>query len=317
MINPFAFTAAQAFWAGLTYSAIGSAIGTVVNGGTFQSFAVGMAVGLVAGCIASAIGGAMGSTWSTFAEKMVLGAQFVAGAVTGAIAGGISSAIYGQNIGRELLEGAKGGAIGAGVGMAYSGFIGGDSLSASASNSGLNILVTLGKIIHGIGSVLRDLINIIKVDVEGFRVGILDAGTVRNAFTNLKAKDPRMELFLKDFKGKGLTIKLFDEQNGYYSPDNNTISWNPKFDDFGTPDAFSKVNPDIVLGHEMIHAHHFLVEGALSGQDRYYYESRSVGLGQWAGSNNITENTLRDSYRVTEPDRNKPRTSYYSGGFPF
>lgn len=96
---------------------IGSAVGALVNGGTWKSFAIGAAIGIVAGGIADAIGGlpimcgvenAIGST----------AMNFVAGALTGAVSGAISSTVYGGNWGKNMLEGAKGGAIGAGIGMA-------------------------------------------------------------------------------------------------------------------------------------------------------------------------------------------------------
>lgn len=105
---------------------IGSAVGTLVNGGTFASFAIGVAVGFAAGEIVGAIGGylngggtAGAQAWADYASSGI--GQFVAGAATGATAGGISSAIYGQNIGKGMLEGAKSGIIGAGIASAILG----------------------------------------------------------------------------------------------------------------------------------------------------------------------------------------------------
>jgi RHS repeat-associated protein len=93
---------------------IGSAVGALINGGTWKSFAIGAAIGMAAGVIADAIGGlpvmcgvehAIGST----------AMNFVSSAITGAVSGAISSAVYGGNWGNNIGQGAMGGAIGAGV----------------------------------------------------------------------------------------------------------------------------------------------------------------------------------------------------------
>jgi RHS repeat-associated protein len=95
---------------------IGSAVGTLVNGGTFKSFAIGVGIGLAAGGIADGIGGYFGGI-SNALTKAGIGA-FAAGALTGATAGAISSAVYGGNWGKNMQQGMMGGIIGAGVAMA-------------------------------------------------------------------------------------------------------------------------------------------------------------------------------------------------------
>ena len=264
-------------------------------GGSFANFAVGIGVGI--GFAAGMVAGA--------AEDALFGSGFYAGikagtaklgeialysAMAGTAAGAISSVIYGQNTEKSLARGAAYGAI-------------------------TGAVVSFGQ------SVIKELVNVIKVDVDGIQVGILDASTVRKAFSNLKAKEPRMAKFLADFKGKGLKIKLFDKQNAYYQLSNKTISWNPKMKDMGLPDAWSKIHPEVVLGHELVHAHHFLVEG-LQGVNPpaipnainigHILEYRAVGLGPWAGNGFISENTLRQAY-----GNHVPRTSYNTGGFPY
>ena len=83
-------------------SIIGSAVGTLVNGGTWKSFAIGVGIAISAGAIASGIGSSFGGEgfWSgvsdyfsdtagTFAQWAGQGIAeaFAAGALTGAIAG--------------------------------------------------------------------------------------------------------------------------------------------------------------------------------------------------------------------------------------
>jgi len=92
---------------------IGSAVSTVVNGGTFASFAIGVGIGIAAGYIASPFGDSIKGFAQGFGGlKDVIG-YALQGALQGSIAGAISSAVYGQNILRGMGEGAiAGGAAG-------------------------------------------------------------------------------------------------------------------------------------------------------------------------------------------------------------
>lgn len=113
-------TVALTPWLGPIAAIIGSAVGTIVNGGTFKSFAIGAAIGMAAGYIAGGMGFSppdMFAAGFKFTTETIL-QGVVAGAVTGAVSGAISSAVYGGNWGKNMLEGAKAGAIGAGVAMA-------------------------------------------------------------------------------------------------------------------------------------------------------------------------------------------------------
>ena len=105
-------------WATLAYAAIGSAVSTAVNGGTFGSFAIGMGIGLAAGCISNAMGASLfGKTgWESFISDPI--GKFVYAALQGSISGAISSAFYGQNIWKGMAQGALGGVIGVGVAIA-------------------------------------------------------------------------------------------------------------------------------------------------------------------------------------------------------
>lgn len=108
----------EVWWGTLAASAIGSGVGTIVNGGNFKSFAIGFGISIAAGGIADGIGGYFGGGAEAFAEwaKEGIGA-YVAGALTGAVSGAISSAVYGGKTYKNMLQGAISGAIGTGVGM--------------------------------------------------------------------------------------------------------------------------------------------------------------------------------------------------------
>lgn len=95
-------------------SIIGSAVSTVVNGGTFATFAVGVGVGIAAGVVAGAAGGLLAGgakAWGAFVAGGLGGAALGA-AMTGAAAGAISSVVYGRNIEKGLAYGAIGGLTG-------------------------------------------------------------------------------------------------------------------------------------------------------------------------------------------------------------
>ncbi len=103
----------------LIASAIGSAVSTIVNGGTFASFAIGFGIGLAAGFAAGALTG-MDKLSGTALEKFLQDPIKVIanGALAGALSGAASSAVYGQNVWKGMGEGALGGITGTGVGLA-------------------------------------------------------------------------------------------------------------------------------------------------------------------------------------------------------
>ena len=82
-----------------------------MNGGTIQSFAIGVAVSMAASSIAGPLGnnisGALGAAGSGFI------ASTIRGAIVGGLAGGISSSVMGGSFIRGFGAGALGGAIGA------------------------------------------------------------------------------------------------------------------------------------------------------------------------------------------------------------
>ncbi len=99
-------------------SLISSAVSTIVNHGTFASFAIGMGIGIAAGVVASGVGGYFGGgakAWSNFAKGGLIGMAMSA-ALIGATAGAITSAVYGQNIGKGMLNGMQAGLMGFAVG---------------------------------------------------------------------------------------------------------------------------------------------------------------------------------------------------------
>jgi hypothetical protein len=110
------------FWAQMLFAAIGSGVSTIVNGGTFASFAIGMGIGLAAGLAAGAI---VGSTFnvqlngtSTWANFMAHPIETVAqGALAGALSGAANSAVYGGKTWDAVGEGALGGVTGVGVAL--------------------------------------------------------------------------------------------------------------------------------------------------------------------------------------------------------
>lgn len=125
-VNILAMSFWQFVFTSTVFSAIGSAVSTIVNGGTFASFAIGVGIGFAASVAAAGIGSAIGGGGTTGAENL---ANFLKqgpiemaayGALQGSIAGAITSAVYGQNIGKGIGEGALGGVAGAGIGYGAS-----------------------------------------------------------------------------------------------------------------------------------------------------------------------------------------------------
>src|SRR5262249_27380423 len=103
-------------------------------------------------------------------------------------------------------------------------------------------------------------------------------------------------------------------------PTNAFVTWDPS-----KPESAAEFNPatktvsnvtatpEIILGHELIHATH-LMEGSVTlaridykGLDGSTHndlreEARTVGVGGVAGSNDITENNLRDMLGINPRD---------------
>ena len=120
------------FWATFAYSTIGSAVGTVVNGGSFKSFAIGVGVGIAAGAIVSGVGSFLNGNGFTAGVKnffseaskdalgqlakwgsQSIGHEVAAGAINSVVNAAVNSAVYGGNLGKNMLEVAKSGALGA------------------------------------------------------------------------------------------------------------------------------------------------------------------------------------------------------------
>ena len=129
IINPAFFLASNAlfglsglFWAGV----IGSAVSTVVNGGNWKNFAIGVGIGFATGGVIDALGGAVagiGNLASQVASQVAggtadWGAKLLYGAIAGAIAGAISSVVYGVNVGKGMTQGLYSGLVGSGIGIA-------------------------------------------------------------------------------------------------------------------------------------------------------------------------------------------------------
>ena len=93
---------------------------TIVNGGSWKSFAIGVAIGAIASAATVAIGGYLAKgydNWGAFPQKGPIEAA-LAGALQGSISGGLTSAVYGQNVGKGIAEGGMYGAAG-GAAMHY------------------------------------------------------------------------------------------------------------------------------------------------------------------------------------------------------
>ena len=108
------------FVCGTLYSAIGAAVSTIVNGGSWKSFAIGVAIGAIASAATVAIGGYLAKgydNWGAFVQKGPIEAA-LAGALQGSISGGLTSAVYGQNVGKGMAKGGMYGAAG-GAAMHY------------------------------------------------------------------------------------------------------------------------------------------------------------------------------------------------------
>ncbi len=98
---------------------IGAAVSTLVNHGTFTSFAVGMGIGFAAGYVAGSITGVNNMQGTSLEQFMQDPIRVAAnGALAGALSGAATSAVYGQNIGEGMLQGMYGGLMGAGVAVA-------------------------------------------------------------------------------------------------------------------------------------------------------------------------------------------------------
>jgi RHS repeat-associated protein len=109
----------------LAYAAIGSGVSTLVNGGTFASFAIGMGISVAAMGIASPFGDSIGAFAKGFGGLKDIIGYALKGVLQGAISGAISSAVYGQNVWKGMGQGAIGGAIGAGVALGAAAAMGG------------------------------------------------------------------------------------------------------------------------------------------------------------------------------------------------
>jgi hypothetical protein len=263
---------------GVPGSIAAGAVGAVVQGGNpaMGAITAGVSVGVAAICQQTPLASIFDSIKDEFLKQLVVTTT------SGALAGGVTAEMFGGNFG----EGAASG------------------LASSAATFA---------VFKAIGETYSN--------VDGFLVKRKDASAVKQALSNLKGKAPSMVKFLQDLANKGLKIDLYDEQNGCYDAKNNTVSWNPKFNDMFPNDpkapSWSKTDPEVILGHELVHAYHRLVEGLPSKLPsgyigwRHYVEYRAVGLGQFSGSNTVSENTLRQSYGSSQ------RTSYYKNGFPF
>ncbi len=184
--------------------------------------------------------------------------------------------------------------------------------------SGISIAITITAIVIAVAIVLL-VVFYRWVEVDGIKVRYKDASTVRTALTNLKTNEPGMVRFLRGFQGRNLKIKLYKEQNGAYDSLEKTVYWNPRFNNLRVPDVWSQAHPEVILGHELTHAYHHLVErwqgvnppAIPNAPVRQLVEYRAVGLGPWAGNNFISENTLRQAYNLPI------RTSYHSFGNPW
>ncbi len=283
-----------------------------------QGFALGLTGGMLSGCFGAIANSAfMGAVAAGALMSVMSDADPVMGALTAGISAGVAAACsiapipswVDTNASVYLWELAISTGAGAFVGGVTTEISGGDFAKGAA---------------YGAASAAANRVVIKAIEetyVEGIRVRRRDASTIRQALTDLKTREPKTIQFLQDLADKGLTIRLFNEDNGYYDPQHKTVSWNPKFSDMfpndPTAPTWSKVDPEVVLGHELVHAYHFNVEGLPRNLPTgysswsHYVEYRAVGLGQFAGTSTVSENTLRQAYG------NNPRSSYYKGGWPF
>ena len=101
----------------LFIAVISSGVSTLVNGGGWKSFAIGVGIGIAAGEIGGAVGG-----WAANSGNSLLAGLAANGiaqaAFMGAAGGALISIVYGQNVGRGLSSGVLGGLTGFAVSAA-------------------------------------------------------------------------------------------------------------------------------------------------------------------------------------------------------
>ncbi len=244
-------------WLGPLAPIVGSAIGTLVNGGTFKSFAIGVAIGFAAGAIAGGLGSAMnggsfgagvGSYLNGVGIECIVG-NFAAGAITGAVAGGISSAIYGGNWGKNMLAGAAGSAIGAGVAMATRAILSSPYMKSTIEFIKNMAETPLGRAIQLPFAIAGDLI------FGPLATGTLTAGSERGPISDVTVKAYRLNAILgNDWTPNGNEIHCsIDSFNGLKNAIDNKSSG------FTWDDSFYLSH----FSHELGHIQRFREMGAI------------------------------------------------------
>jgi RHS repeat-associated protein len=100
MVVSIAFTLAGMPFLG---AIIGSAIQTIIDGGTLKGFLIGMAIGIVAGGVGGPMAGQVGTAIGLASRHLAM--SILRGAMVGAIASITSAAVYGQNIWKAAAYG--------------------------------------------------------------------------------------------------------------------------------------------------------------------------------------------------------------------
>ncbi|MFD1802272.1 RHS repeat-associated core domain-containing protein [Mixta tenebrionis] len=115
-------------------------------------------------------------------------------------------------------------------------------------------------------------------DPLGLKIVVNGDSTDYDTAVKYLKKDSEMKKIIKKLEksSKTYTINYFDEMNGYFDPNTDEISWNPKMAIDCTNNGGS-LSPAMVLGHELAHAkrswYHKLLSKINDGKDYGDYDN--------------------------------------------
>ncbi len=265
------------------------AVSSAIMGGDIGMGALGGAIG---GAIAYGMGfGVNSDGQSTFGEN---GFSIVSDFIENTV-----SDQYMQ----QLIATAGAGALGGGVAAELSGGSFGEGAAWGAGSAAAGHVGRIA-IQDFIDDIKYSSLDFYKVDESG-NIEKYNGRDIKRALTRMSNKSNMISDIIDVLVwegGYGFYRMPETYLNGMYIPSSRSVLWNPKNDCmYDGTEAWQWVDPEIILGHELIHAFHDLCGEIPSVTPKgfksivQYEEMRTVGLGQFS-NDYYTENQMRNDY---------------------
>ncbi|WP_222937636.1 RHS repeat-associated core domain-containing protein [Spartinivicinus ruber] len=133
------------------------------------------------------------------------------------------------------------------------------------------------------------------IDPDGLEIKIIGSSSVmedvlKDALNTLRKNSANADRIVKDIEKSKEVVVITDGPVNKYDPDENLLQYNRYFKS-KRPDM--QIPPEIILGHELIHAKRDLEDD--TSFTRFFEERETVGSWPFEGSD--TENQIREDYR--------------------